>query len=43
MEFAAGAVQLRQMFDAYVSAGFSEEQAMRLLIAVMTSAMGARR
>lgn len=43
MELAAGAVQMRQLFDAYVSAGFSELQAMQLLIAMLSGAAGGRR
>lgn len=41
MELAAAAVQIRQMFEAYLSAGFTEAQAMQILIATMTA--GARR
>lgn len=36
MEMAAAAVQLRQLFESYVSAGFTEPQAMQLLISLLS-------
>lgn len=37
---AAAAVQMHELFRSYVEAGFTEEQAMELLIAVMNMNQG---
>lgn len=39
-ELAAGAVQLHELFLAQVEAGFTEPQAMQIVIAVLTASMG---
>jgi hypothetical protein len=39
-ELAAGAVQLHEFFVAQVEAGFTEQQALQLVIAVLTAGMG---
>lgn len=41
-ELAAGAVQLHELFLAQVAAGFTEQQAMQIVIAVLTGGMGGR-
>lgn len=43
MEMAAAAVALRGLFEAYVSAGFTEAQAMQFLLSMMAGAAGGRR
>jgi hypothetical protein len=39
-ELAAGAVQLHELYIAQVEAGFTEQQAMQIVIAVLTASMG---
>lgn len=39
-ELAAGAIQLHELFLAQVEAGFTEPQAMQILIAVITAGIG---
>lgn len=39
-ELAAGAVQLHELFLAQVEAGFTEQQAMQIVIAVLTVGVG---
>jgi hypothetical protein len=39
-ELAAGAVQLHELFLAQVAAGFTEPQAMQIIIAVLTAGVG---
>lgn len=39
-ELAAGAVQLHELFLAQVEAGFTEPQAMQIVIAVLTAGVG---
>ena len=38
LTLAAGMVQLREMFDAAIAAGFSEDQAMRIVLETIRSA-----
>ena len=42
-ELAAGAAQLHEFFLAQVAAGFTEAQALQLVIAVLTAGMGGGR
>ena len=42
-ELAVGAVQLHELFLAHVEAGFTEPQAMQILIAVVTAGIGGGR
>lgn len=39
MEMAAGASVMRALYDSYVAAGFSDEQAMRFCLAVLAASM----
>lgn len=39
-ELAAGAVQLHELFLAQVEAGFTEPQAMQIIIAIITAGIG---
>lgn len=43
MTMAAAASDMRRLFEAYVSAGFTEEQAMRFLLAMLSGAVGCHR
>lgn len=38
-DLAAGAAQLHELYEAYVGAGFSEQQAMQLLCATIRGSM----
>ncbi|MEU5043169.1 hypothetical protein [Streptomyces griseorubiginosus] len=42
-ELAAGAVQLHEFYLAQVAAGFTEQQAMQIVIAVLTQGVGGSR
>ncbi|MFF7142256.1 hypothetical protein ACFZB5_13540 [Streptomyces nodosus] len=42
-ELAAMAVQNHELYTAYVHAGFTETQAMQLLIAIVTASLGGGR
>lgn len=39
-DLAAGAAQLHELFTAYVAAGFTENQALRLVIGLLTGSRG---
>ena len=38
-ELEAGAAQVHELYQAYLTAGFSEQQAMRLVVAIVTAGM----
>lgn len=42
-DLAAGAAQLHELFTAYIQAGFTENQALRLLVGVLTSGISGGR
>jgi hypothetical protein len=39
-ELAAGAAQVHELYTAYVDAGFTESQALRLVISILTAGAG---
>lgn len=39
-KLAAGAAQLHELYTAYVDAGFTEQQALRIIISILTAGTG---